>query len=118
MDRKVTRIFTGPDGQSHFEDMDLPMSKENPTRGRTEATTATSVYFLEFSPGYERSWHHAPQRQMVVTLQGEGEVQIGDGTRRRFGPGDIMLAEDKTGQGHFSHVVSKVPRKMMVVTLE
>ncbi len=32
------------------------------------------------------------------------EVMIGDGTTRRFGPGDAVLFEDLTGQGHTSRV--------------
>ena len=30
------------------------------------------------------------------------EVVIGDGTTQRFGPGDAVLFEDLTGQGHTS----------------
>jgi len=33
------------------------------------------------------------------------EVVIGDGTTRRFGPGDAVLFEDLTGQGHTSRSV-------------
>jgi hypothetical protein len=29
-------------------------------------------------------------------------IVIGDGTTRRFGPGDAVLFEDLTGQGHTS----------------
>ena len=28
------------------------------------------------------------------------EIGIGDGTTRRFGPGDVVLADDMTGKGH------------------
>jgi hypothetical protein len=28
------------------------------------------------------------------------EIGIGDGSKRRFGPGDVLLADDMTGQGH------------------
>jgi hypothetical protein len=28
------------------------------------------------------------------------KIGIGDGTTRRFGPGDAVLADDLTGQGH------------------
>ena len=33
------------------------------------------------------------------------EVVIGGGTTRRFGPGDAVLFEDLTGQGHTSRSV-------------
>jgi hypothetical protein len=36
---------------------------------------------------------------------GHMEVVTGDGTTRRFGPGDVVLFEDLTGQGHTSRSV-------------
>jgi uncharacterized cupin superfamily protein len=35
-------------------------------------------------------------------LSGEMEVEIGDGSKRRFKAGDVLLAEDTTGQGHIT----------------
>ena len=45
-------------------------------------------------------WHTAPRRQWCITLSGSVEIGIGDGTVKTFGPGDVFLAEDTTGQGH------------------
>ena len=45
-------------------------------------------------------WHTAPRRQWCITLSGSVEIGIGDGTVKTFGPGDVFLAEDITGQGH------------------
>jgi hypothetical protein len=50
-------------------------------------------------------FHPAPRRQYVITLSGQVEIEIGDGTVKRFGPGDVMLAEDTTGHGHITRVV-------------
>lgn len=49
-----------------------------------------------------------------MLLSGEAEVEIRDGTRRRYGLGDIMLMEDLSGQGHITrhfgdYVVAIVP---------
>ncbi|HEY91073.1 MAG TPA: hypothetical protein G4O07_04485 [Dehalococcoidia bacterium] len=46
------------------------------------------------------------------------EIETGDGTVRRFGPGDIMLAEDITGRGHISRAVNHRPRKSIFITLD
>jgi hypothetical protein len=40
---------------------------------------------------------------------GRWEIGIGDGTTRRFGPGDVVLADDLTGQGHTTRSLG-VPR--------
>ena len=49
-------------------------------------------------------WHPAPRRQYVIILTGQLEIGLGDGTTRRFGPGDARLVEDTTGQGHTTRV--------------
>jgi hypothetical protein len=41
----------------------------------------------------------------VVVLRGVIEVEVADGTSRRFGPGDLVLATDTTGRGHITRVV-------------
>ena len=33
-------------------------------------------------------------------MTGKMEVTVGDGTSRVLNPGDVLLAEDLTGQGH------------------
>ena len=53
----------------------------------------------------------------VVTLSGEIRVGIGDGTHRHFTPGDELLAEDLTGQGHTFAVVSEGSWGQMTVPL-
>jgi hypothetical protein len=45
--------------------------------------------------------HVAPQRQWVILLSGRVAVTT-DGERREFIPGDVILAEDTTGQGRLS----------------
>ncbi len=45
-------------------------------------------------------WHRAPRRRWVITLSGTVDIGTGDGTTMTFGPGDVFLAEDVTGQGH------------------
>ena len=43
---------------------------------------------------------------------------VGDGTIQRVGPGDVLLAEDLTGQGHTTRVISTEQRLSIVVPLE
>ena len=78
----------------------------------------TGLVLRETSSEFSLGWHNAPRRQFVITLAGEGEIIVGDGTRRRFGPGDIMLAEDTTGQGHMTRAVNHQPRTSIIVTLD
>ena len=109
---QITRIFTGDDGQSHFEELetsDYPNLKS--------LTEVTSIRFRVGEPGNFSDWHQESRRNYIITLSGEGEIGIGDGTHRRFGPGQVMLVEDLTGQGHTTRVSSSEPRITVAIPL-
>ena len=115
---KVTRVYTGPDNQSHFEDVEIPL-KDGGAAGRlSELMKATGVIFRETAGTYNYDWHNAPRRQYVIMLDGDVEIEIGDGTKRVLRTGDILLAEDTTGQGHISRAVAGKPRKSLFIILE
>jgi hypothetical protein len=101
----IVRIYTGEDGQTHFEDIPLTAetSQDVPLRAGADLT------FRSFPADYFSDWHIAPRRQYIFILQGQMEIGIGDGTARRFGPGDVVLADDLTGRGHTTRSVG-VPR--------
>ena len=114
---KVTRMFTGPDNQTHAEEYEVPLGAP---RGATELSAPVDVTSLQFrrtSPDYFIDWHTAPRRQYVITLSGESEVEIGDGTKVRLHPGHILLAEDTTGQGHISRSVGSEDRISLFIPL-
>ena len=115
---KMVRIFTGTDGQSHFEDLGLEFAHRDDATETTSLQGATEVFFRRAAPGYVNGWHQAPKRQYVITLSGQWEVEVGDGSKRSLGPGDILLAEDVTGQGHKSKVLGSQPRVYAFVPLK
>ncbi len=113
---QVTRLYSGPDGESHFEDLEIPLEDKGSYIQGSELMKASGIRFRERGTITESDWHNVPRRQFVITIEGETEIEIGDGTKRRFGPGDILLAEDTTGRGHISRGV-KLPRKNIIVNL-
>ncbi len=115
---KVTRLYTGPDGESHFQDIDISLDGGEGSERMSELIKATGIIFRETSGAYDLDWHPAPRRQFVISLEGQVELVVGDGTTRILGPGDILLAEDTTGRGHISRAVNKQPRKSIFVTLD
>ncbi|MEZ5235799.1 MAG: hypothetical protein R2755_27240 [Acidimicrobiales bacterium] len=113
----VTRIYTGDDGRSHFEDLQLPVTLSE--IGRLSGAIRTkAVFFRDTSEGSPEvmDFHVAPRRQFVLHLRGRAEIEVGDGTKRRFGPGDLLLADDTTGQGHISREVEG-PRLQLFAVL-
>jgi hypothetical protein len=114
---KYTRLYTGDDGQSHFEDVEVPL-KDNLVFGQklgqsSEHMKAEEVFFWEINGVSE--WHTAPRRLLFVFVGGEMIIETKDGTKRRFVPGDIMLAEDTTGFGHLSRDRN---RKAVVIPID
>ena len=93
---KFYRLYSGADGQSHFEPLDSSRASEffNSTR------TAKGLLFRnDFAP-HIVDYHRAPRRRWVITLSGSVDIGLGNGARETFLPGDVFLAEDITGQGH------------------
>ena len=116
---KITRLYTGEDGESHFEDLDIPMQEIPSVQDRrSERIKATGVIFRETPAEYDLDFHNAPERQYVIMLEGGVEITVGDGTKRVLNTGDILLAEDTTGRGHISRAVNNQPRKSIFITLE
>ena len=114
---KVTRIYTGDDGTTHAEELDVPLGRPRGATELSEAVPATSIQFRRTSPDYFIDWHNAPRRQYVITLAGESEVEIGDGTTIRLHPGHVLLAEDVEGQGHISRALGSEDRISIFVPL-
>ena len=54
----------------------------------------------------------------MFTLQGAVEIEVGDGTKRTIGPGDILIAEDMTGQGHYTREVGDEDRISVFVSMK
>ena len=114
----VVRIYTGPDNKSHFEELQIPLKDAGKTGFLSELMKATGVVFRETTGDYNYDFHTAPRRQLVVNREGEVEIEIGDGTRRILHAGEILLAEDTTGQGHISRAIAGKPRKSLFITLD
>ncbi len=113
---QVVRIYADKDGTSHFEDIEFSFESDKRT-DKSPLQAATGIVVHRVSAERIIDWHTAPRRQYVVTLSGEWEIECGDGTVRRFSPGDVMLAEDQTGKGHISRVVGSEPHVFMTVHL-
>ena len=109
----IARLYTGDDGQSHIEELDLDSHPELATLQST-----SGIVFRRVESGYFSDWHCAPRRQFVITLEGEVEIGLGDGTLHRFGAGQAMLAEDLTGQGHTTRAVGEGSRLTATIPLD
>lgn len=102
----VTRIYSGDDGESHFEDLDLPLNISD-VGAMSTAIPIDSIFFRDTSEAGPEVWDHhvAPRRQFAIHLRGRTEIEVSGGVKRQFGPGDVLLADDLTGRGHISREI-------------
>ena len=116
---KVTRLYTGDDDRSHFEELEIPMTVVADVGAMSGRIPAEGLVFRDTAHGGPDvlDYHVAPRRQFVIHLVGTAEIEVGDGTKRRFGPGELLLADDITGQGHISREVEG-PRLQIFVPLD
>ena len=107
------RMYTGDDGNTHIEQIN---PADHPDWNQLH--NAKGIVFRAHQPGFFSDWHIAPRRQYIITLSGEAEIGLKDGTVHRLGAGDVNLAEDLTGAGHTTRVVGDVPRVTATVHLD
>lgn len=114
---KITRIYTTPDGESHFEDVEVSLRDAGAIGALSDAVPAREVIFRETAPDYDYGWHPAPQRQYIVLLDGHIEIETSDGETRRFQGGDVLLLEDTRGKGHRTRTTDGRRRRSVFVAL-
>ncbi|MET7463689.1 hypothetical protein [Nonomuraea sp. NPDC005501] len=118
---RFTRIIRTGDGGSAFEDGEIALERRQvadgvPAMAVGGLPSSDGVQFLR-SAAFDSSAHPAPREQWVVMLRGTIEVTVTDGGRRRFGPGDLVLAADTTGLGHVTTGVGEPPFEALFIPL-
>ena len=94
---KFYRLYSGDDGQSHFEQLDSSQSSEffnaaRPTKG---------LLFRNDFAAHIVNWHRAPRRRWVITLSGTVDIGLGEGDALGLGDGeaDGLTEGDTLGLG-------------------
>ena len=113
----ITRIAVTPSGGSRFEEMEIELTDGGEIGRLSEPYAASSVTFRETDPDYDYDWHRAPRRQLIVLLDGEIEIEVTSGEKRRFSGGDLVLVEDTTGTGHRTRALGQLPRRSLFIAL-
>jgi mannose-6-phosphate isomerase-like protein (cupin superfamily) len=101
-------VFSDSKDVTHFRYEVLPWQPTEGTAGPLLATAfldAEKIGFLRIPRAYRADWHPAPSRRFVMVLSGSAEIEVGDGERRTFGPGSVVLVTDTKGRGHRTNAV-------------
>lgn len=114
---KITRIFSDEKGESHFEDFEIPLVDQGEIGFLSEDVEVKKLQFRKVSADYDYDFHHAPQKQYIILLDGGVEIETSLGEVRQFQTGEILLVEDTTGKGHKTKNLEKRERTSLFIHL-
>lgn len=114
---KITKIFSDENGDSNFEDMEIPLINQGEIGFLSEDINVKKLQFRKVSADYDYDFHHAPQRQYIVLLDGGVEIETSLGETRQFQTGEVLLAEDISGKGHKTRNLEKKERTSIFIHL-
>ncbi len=103
---RAYRLYTGPDGNSHVA---------TGTVNGGKLVDVQSIHFKETPAHSSLDWRDAPDPQYVLTLSGVLEFITVDGETFAIRPGEVLVAEDRTGSGHKWRLVNDEPWKRAYV---
>jgi quercetin dioxygenase-like cupin family protein len=119
---KIVRLYADKEGESHFDELTEPGIEFRVNAEFSRLIGAHGLMFKETkAQGSEPAlghWHTAPQRQYVLFLAGETEIEASDGDKRILKSGDVLLVEDTFGKGHRNRRLSPKPELWAFVRSE
>ena len=113
----IVRVFSDARGESHFEDVSVTLKNQGSVGWLSDPVNARHVIFREVEPAYDWDFHCAPEKQYIVLLDGEIEIETSLGEKRTFKPGQVLLMEDVSGKGHKTRNIYPLRRKSLFITL-
>jgi len=118
---RLTRIYSDSD-KSRFAELELETKSvvRAPAAPPLKASARFASHHVQMmiqSPGWQAGWQPAARRSLLLILAGEFGVEVGNGERRQFRAGDVVLVEDRSGQGHRGWVVGDANLVAAIVQL-
>ena len=114
---QITRIYSGENGESYFDDIAMPLKNNGDIGFLSDKIPVKELIFRKVKSGYDYDFHNAPQKQYLLLLDGEIEIETSLGEKRTFTAGDILLLEDTDGKGHKSRNIQNMERRSVFITL-
>jgi hypothetical protein len=90
----MTRLYTGPDNQTHAEEIAVEFTAGSPNEV-SKMLQVTGAELHRGAPGRVSDWHRGPRRQYVITLSGKGELEVAGGKRSPSGRGTSSLSKTR-----------------------
>lgn len=122
----LPRIYTDANGHSLLDEVDLKMT------GPGGAEAAAGVYFQRIQaarqdvthwqighalPGHFVDFTPMPANTLIAVFSGQMHMTVSNGEERQLARGDLMLAQDLTGQGHMTRFVGQDPCTYLMIAM-
>lgn len=115
---KVTRLYTGENNETHFDIIDYKLFDNGYIGWLSNRIKVKELIFRETDGDYNYDFHPAPQKQFIVLLDGEIEIENGLGEKRKFKAGDVLLVEDVNGRGHKTKSIDGKHRRSIFIAID
>lgn len=111
---KLKRIYKGEDDRAYYSEFAELFGA--PSGQWSEPKPIVGFRILRWEDG-EMDWHPCVTNQLAIISAGELEFEVGGdgGSTEIFHAGDVCIAEDKTGEGHFNRARGVAFVTIMVV---
>jgi quercetin dioxygenase-like cupin family protein len=122
MNLKYVKIHADEDGETHFQDMEVPLEDADfappaPPIAVSPHQKATGTVAIGFPPGWYGDFHPAPKSQWMMIMSGTLEIGVSDGEKRTLSAGTIALVEEAGSKGHTTRAIGDENSILMVTEL-
>lgn len=104
---RIYHMYSTPDGQTKMDLENLASVPGKPEFRYLLNDSASQARLLYTSDGHVGVWHHTDPATLIVSLQGDLVLDLGDGKDHHLTAGTVVFGEDNLGRGHKEHCIAK-----------
>jgi hypothetical protein len=107
---RIVRVWADDDGESHVEELEFHAPRRGAGGPPSSIPAAGSPVLRSYPVADDASewvgvdWHQPPGKTFAVSISGEIEVEVTDGSTMSIGQGDLVFLEDVRGPGHITRL--------------
>jgi len=113
---KVVHLYSDVEGRSCFREIEVPVEADA-AGGSFQLPGVLGVELRTYRTDAHTHFRPTARRKLVIALSGATEINCGHNDVRVFGPGDLLLVDDRTGRGHESREITG-PRQQLWIYLD
>lgn len=122
---RLVHMFSAADGSTQIEEITLPSVQEPHGIVRSFFSgAATNVELHTYRNGQNSPWRYARREgpedtgHVVILLQGELVIRIGETREYRVAPGTLMFNDDHAGRGHQTKCENGSGRDCLILQMD